>query len=288
MDMQNSWSDPSPVLAWWAVLCSIALVNVSVWLLVGRRIRAESAALDQAAGSDLHQLRRWQWALAGAYVLGCAWRSLLPVFDVQRLCLVDSPLSSIFVGRSVATVAELAFVAQWALLLGSIARAGGSEFARLVARTMVPLIVVAEVFSWSAVLTTNNIGHVIEESLWATCAVLFVFAALLVAGRTPQRQRPLLLALCVGAIVYALYMIMVDVPMYASRWLASEAAGHAYLGWRDGLADALYHRAPSWAWADWQSEIGWMTAYFSVGVWCSIALTRMPDFQCRRGSDTQA
>lgn len=280
MNISNAWPDPLPVLIWWALLCLIAVFNVIVWLAVGRRITAETGRLDRR----LHQLRQWQWLLAGAYVLGCAWRSLLPVFDVRRLCLLDSPLSSIFIGRSVATVAELAFVAQWALLLGTAAQAAGSRFALAVARVMVPLIVIAEICSWSAVLTTANIGHVIEESLWAACAILFVLAMLRMARRVPARLRPLLMFIGSAGSLYAFYMLAVDVPMYTSRWLASESAGQLYLGWSDGLADTLHHRIPSLAWADWKGETVWMTAYFSIGVWCSIALTRMPDFQPQRAS----
>jgi hypothetical protein len=51
--------------------------------------------------------------LCGAYVFGCAFRSFLPRADVQRICLFDTWLSSVIVGRSVATVAEVCFAAQW-------------------------------------------------------------------------------------------------------------------------------------------------------------------------------
>ena len=55
--------------------------------------------------------------LCAAYVFGCAFRSVLPRADVQRICLFDTWLSSVLVGRSVATVAEVCFVAQWAIIL---------------------------------------------------------------------------------------------------------------------------------------------------------------------------
>ena len=66
------------------------------------------------------------------------------------------------VGRSVATVAELCFVAQWALLLREVSQATGSAFGLSVAPD-VPLIVIAETCSWYSVLTTSNLGHVVEE-----------------------------------------------------------------------------------------------------------------------------
>ena len=98
----------------------------------------------------------------------------MPVFDVPRQVLFDSWLASVVVGRSVATVAELCFVAQWALLLRASSQATGSAFGLSAARVMVPLIVVAETFSWYSVLTTSNLGHVIEETLWGLCAALLV------------------------------------------------------------------------------------------------------------------
>ena len=55
--------------------------------------------------------------LSAVYVLGCGFRSVLPMVDVPRICLHDTWISRIVVGRSIATVAELAFVAQWALLM---------------------------------------------------------------------------------------------------------------------------------------------------------------------------
>ena len=58
---------------------------------------------------------RAQLLLSAFYVFGCAFRSALPVFDVPRITLFNTWLSSVAVGRSVATIAEVCFVAQWAL-----------------------------------------------------------------------------------------------------------------------------------------------------------------------------
>ena len=79
-------------------------------------------------------------ALAAGYVLGCGWRSFLPVFDVPRIVMVDSFWSSVIVGRSVATVAELCFAAQWALLLRAASRATGSTHGLRLSRLVLPLI----------------------------------------------------------------------------------------------------------------------------------------------------
>src|SRR5262245_1523527 len=67
--------------------------------------------------------------LSAAYVFGCAFRAILPRADVQRICLFDTGVSSVFVGRSVATIAEICFVTQWAIVLRHLAgtaEVGGS------------------------------------------------------------------------------------------------------------------------------------------------------------------
>src|SRR5262249_60193305 len=104
--------------------------------------------------------------LSAAYVFGCAFRSFLPRADVQRICLFDTWLSSVIVGRSVATVAEICFVMQWAIILPQLGTMTGAQTALTVAWVIVPLILIAGCFSWYAVLTRNYVGNAIEKSIW--------------------------------------------------------------------------------------------------------------------------
>jgi hypothetical protein len=182
----------------------------------------------------------------------------------------------VLVGRSVATAAELCFMAQWALLLNSAARAVGSGFAVAVSWLVVPLIAVAEVCSWSAVLTTCYLGNVAEESIWALTAALLVAGCLVVWWRSRAARGPFLAAALVLGGLYVAFMAAVDVPMYVSRWLADEASGRPYLSPGHGLHDAWARRVVTFSWAEWQSEVPWMTLYFSVCVWWSLALVRAP------------
>ena len=101
------------------------------------------------------------------YVFGCAFRSFLPRADVQRICLFDTWLSSVTVGRSVATVAEVCFAAQWAIFLHQLGTMTGADTTVTAAWLIVPLIVIAECFSWHAVLTRNYRHNAIENSIWA-------------------------------------------------------------------------------------------------------------------------
>ncbi|MEY8874969.1 MAG: hypothetical protein AB9M60_00555 [Leptothrix sp. (in: b-proteobacteria)] len=275
--MQFETSDA--VLAWWALLCAVSAVNVGAWLLAARAMRLRVRRGDAQV---LHAwpVRQLQLGLSAAYVLGCAYRSASPVFDVQRLCLFDHWLASVAVGRSVATLAELCFVLQWALLLRVASQGTGHPRAARIgawlSALMVALIGIAEVCSWYAVLSTSNLGHVAEESLWAVSATLFVLGLMAIWPRCERALRPLLTAGIVAGLAYVAYLAWVDVPMYWARWVSDEAAGRHYLGLAAGLADVSAHWVVSHRWADWRSEVVWMTLYFSVAVWLSIGLAHVP------------
>lgn len=263
----------TPTLTWWTVLCTVAAANVLFWAVSVQLLRPRLAAGADAFDRDF---RRLQLLLSAGYVAGCAWRSLMPVFDVPRLVLVDSWFSSVVVGRSVATVAELCFAAQWALMLRAAAQTADSPGVRFVSRLLVPLIVAAETCSWHAVLTTANLGHVIEETLWGVCATLVVLSLLWTSPRLHGRVRAFALACAAAGTAYAFYMFAVDVPMYWARWLADEAQGRAYFDVVQGLTDASTRWVVTHDWAHWRSEVIWMTTYFSVAVWISIGLAHTP------------
>ena len=103
----------SHAVAWWhALLCAIAVLNIALWCLSALAVTRGQAVFG-GKGDTAGQM---QLLLSAAYVFGCAFRSVLPVYDIQRIVLVDSRLSNVIVGRWVASVAELCFVAQWALI----------------------------------------------------------------------------------------------------------------------------------------------------------------------------
>ncbi len=255
--------------SWWTLLRLVSVFNVLAWLAALAWVWSRRRAGSEAA---MWPSWRWQLLLSAGYVAGCAWRSYLPVYDVPRLVLVDSWWSSVLVGRSVATVAELCFAAQWALVLRDAGRAAGSRFAAAAAPWVLPAIGIAEVCSWYSVLSTSNLGHVLEETLWGVTAVVLVVSVVQLLPRVERRFRPVL-ALWGGAgVVYVVYMFGVDVPMYWARWLADEAQGRDYLDLAQGLGDVSTRWVVSHRWDDWKGEVVWMSLYFSAAVWLSISL----------------
>ncbi len=266
-----------PIDFWWSLLCGLAVFNGLAWLISAVYLHRRRSYMP----GEAFAARRLQLLLSAVYVSGCAFRSAFPVFDIPRLCMVDSWLSSVIVGRSVATCAELCFAAQWAAMLREASQATGSPMGRFASRAVLPLIALAEVCSWYSVLTTSNIGHIAEESLWGLSAALLVATMLMIWPRCAAPRRPLLATWCVSAAAYASYMLLVDVPMYWRRWIADEASGRHYLTLSQGAHDAAARWLVSFRWEQWRSEVIWMSLYFSVAVWLSIALVHAPAFQAR-------
>jgi hypothetical protein len=261
----NSLAWANPVSWWWAMLTLVSGVNVTAWVLMYRQLH-DAGNSGRVPGMEIMLL------LSAAYVFGCAFRSLLPRADVQRICLFDTWLSSVAVGRSVATVAEVCFAAQWTMILLQLGTASGAETAVNAAWLIVPLIVIAECFSWYAVVTTNYLYNAVENSIWA---VAFFFAGVGLCRLWPEFDGPVRVVLAisvVGIVVYLAFLMTVDVPMYLKRWRADVAGGNRGLRPLEGLRDVSTRWVVTHELSEWKEEIVWMSLYFSAAVWASLAL----------------
>jgi hypothetical protein len=260
-----AWSNP--VSWWWALLTLVSGVNIAVWFVLYRELSLQpTGAAGSASGI---------WAmllLCAAYVFGCAFRSFLPRADVQRICLFDTWWSSVLVGRSVATVAEIGFVAQWAILLHQLGTMTGAETTVNAAWVIVPLILIAECLSWYAVLTRNYLGNAIENSLWA---VAFFIVGVGLCRLLPEFHgvvRVVLAVAIAGIAGFLAFLMTIDVPMYLNRWRTGDADGDKRLTPREGLRDVSTRWVVTHDLAEWKDEIAWMSLYFSLAVWSSLAL----------------
>ena len=260
------------VQAWWLFLIGASAVNVAAWLGAARVVRLRAPRMLPEA----HAARLRLLGLALVYVLGCGFRSVFPRADVQRIVIVDSWLSSVTLGRCVATVAELCFAIQWALWLRELGRDSRSRVTSVIAALLVPLIVFAEISSWFAVISSSFIGNAIEQSTWASCGVLITVALWPLRNHEDPRQRTFIRAAMGICIAFVTFMVNVDVPMYWGRWREQQAAGHELLSFAEGLHAATHVWVVTHAYVDWQDEMTWMALYFSLGVLISIAFSLAP------------
>jgi hypothetical protein len=278
-----AWSNP--VAIWWGFLVTVSGANIVLLLLLHRWFRAV----------DQHNVYRMELLLllCSAYVFGCAFRSVLPRADVQRICLFDTWLSSVVVGRSVATIAEVCFAGQWAIVLRQLATVSKADTARNISSAIVPLIVFAELSSWYAVLTTNYLGNAIENSIWAVTFLLIAAALLRLSIEFHGVVRLAIGTAIVGIAGYLTFLLVVDVPMYFDRWHADVAAGKRFLDVLAGVIDASARWTVTYDIDHWKDELAWMALYFSAAVWSSLALCsfsfvkgKLPQY-CRRADISQ-
>src|SRR5882762_4749917 len=260
-----AWSNP--VAWWWGLLTLVSGANIAVWFLLYRQLHEQpSGSLGSTSGVELMLL------LCAAYVFGCAFRSFLPRADVQRICLFDTWLSSVVVGRSVATVAEICFAAQWAMILHQLGTMTGADTTLNAAWVIVPLILIAECFSWHAVLTTNYSGNAIENSIWAVAFFVVGIGLCRLLPEFDGAVRVVLAIAIVGIAGYLAFLMTIDVPMYLSRWRADVADGSKLLRPLEGFRDVSTRWVVTHDLAEWKDEIAWMSLYFSAAVWASLAL----------------
>jgi hypothetical protein len=266
-----SFTDASPqVLTWWAFLCSVSIVNVLFWSEAFQLFRRERADLLP----EERRFRRRQLALSAVYVAVCAFRATLPRAYVRRIVLVDSWLSSIALGRTLATFAETAFAAQLALTLHRLAKQTGATRVSALSYWIVPLLFAANCLSWCGTLTTNFLFPAVEITLWAVTIALCLVALARLWPRVEGGWRVVLAVLFVGGAFDVLFRVTVDIPMYVHRFLADRAEGRIYLGIIAGFRDCATHWHVTRSIADWTHERLWMSLYFSVTVWFSVLLSR--------------
>ena len=135
-----------------------------------------------------------------------------------------------------------------------------------------PLILIAEGFSWHAVLTRNYLCHAIENSIWAVAFFIIGVGLCWLLSEFDGLVRVILVVAIVGIAGYLAFLATIDVPMYLKRWRADVASGSKLLSPLEGLRDVNVRWVVTHDMAEWREEIPWMSLYFSAAVWSSLAL----------------
>lgn len=266
-----SWENP--VAIWWVGISCAGAVNIAIWFWT-RYFGFRGHGIE-ALSKLWFENKNIIW-FSALYVFVCAFRSFLPRADVQRICLFDTWLSSVLIGRTVATIGELAFVAQWVIVLRFLATETSTGLAKKISHLILPLILSAELFSWYAVITTHYLGNAIEESLWALTYTLIGIAILTLFQKLKGSLKLAAGFSVIGCILYVLFMVTVDVPMYLSRLIAESKAQKPLLGLIDGFHDLNTRWIVTRSIHDWKTEIPWQTLYFTFAVLVSLALCYVP------------
>lgn len=285
-------------LLWWSILVRIAIFNICVWTWTCYTYHSSSSF---STSNTL--VARQQLYLSGIYVFVCAYRSIYPRIDLERYCMFDAGwITSVFMGRFFATIAEISYASQFALFLYHLSLSSTTHtnththnqihilIIQVIAYYMiVPLITIAQGCCWCGVVSLKHKWHAIEESIWAfvSALVCFCFGSLFLSLSLQQQQQQQVnennedenealsySIICVFGVIfsagYFAFMVLVDVPMYWQRSISTSNNNDDV--W-DGLYDAWSRRVITKDWNKvWKEEAPWLTGYFSFAVWSSIAM----------------
>lgn len=179
-------------------------------------------------------------------------------------------------GRSAATIAELCFSRQFALLLFAFGDKYNQPITSMVAHLVVPSIAIAQMLCWCGMLTLNFLGHAIEESIWSVISLAVAGCFMTYPMNNSYESNPEIYKFTViGAffsLCYFMFMITVDVPMYITKWKKSKEMNSKRMSFIEGGKDAWKRRVVTSDWEVWRPEVPWLTAYFSTAVWISLSL----------------
>ncbi|MBL90477.1 MAG: hypothetical protein CMH56_01505 [Myxococcales bacterium] len=251
-------------IRWWRGMVALGLFNMVLWVVVVSRLKHEGPYVP------------WHVLFSGVFTAVCAFRSMLPRIDLERYCLLDSMASSMVIGRTGATLAEISFACQIALILHEAGNLADLAWVQMLAYPVVFSLTLAQVFCWSSVISLNHLGHTIEESLWGITFVPVGIALASCGFNLDGLWQTVCFAGAVFCAGYVAFMAFVDVPMYYRRWREGLVKNEKRLGFKEGFADALNRRVVTQDWAIWKPEVAWLTGYFSMAVWVSISLMVLP------------
>ena len=267
MTVQQTEPSHKKTLLWWKILSAIAVFNICLWVTANYYLHSQVG--------ELSQYTSWHLSLSGVYVAACAFRSFWPRIDLERYVIVDHWISSVVLGRSAATLAEISFAIQMKLFIDELYTHTPGGFLQGYTWIIVFTLSLAQLFCWLGVISLNHLGHFIEESLWGLTFTLIMIA---LATAIPSLDGTWLTISWLGMIacfIYVLYMFCVDVPMYYQR-MKKGKQGPESTSLSEQFSDAWSRRVLTRSWSIWKPEAVWLTGYFAAAVWLSLSLAFLP------------
>mmetsp|Transcript_27268 Transcript_27268/g.86643 ORF Transcript_27268/g.86643 Transcript_27268/m.86643 type:complete len:316 (+) Transcript_27268:82-1029(+) len=283
---------------WWGSLVGLAAVNAALFA------RAAGRAEPEGPEAARRYQRRMKW-LAAPYAFQAVWRSVFPSEYPFRLAFFDTPLSSAMLARCMAAVGEVCFGAQLALATAWVtsdveqglkeeAAETGSDGAGPLTRLALQGVragaamqllfdVAGQVCACAGTITTNQLFFVWEAVLWSLFSAVGALNGCFLwhtcrslGGRRRGSGQPFVVGLGVAGTAMCAYMCSSYLPACYSRWELDIAQQRLHPTFLEGLADALLRRVPTREWSAWKHDAGWLSGYFSFGIWSSLWMMRAP------------
>ena len=212
--------------------------------------------------------------LSAIFVIVNSIRAIWIRHDGTRNVLYDNFMSNPLMGRIITTVSEISFVVLIILIMKQIITRGNHNKRLNIPLNIIFIIIfIAEIFCWSGCLSKNQLWHVLEESSWAISSIILtvVMVIIKINEKNTHIQNFLIIGIILS-IIYQIFMFTVDIPMYFKRTMIRKTKENSKnINLYERFIDMSKYQV-SKKYEDWVQEMPWMTGYFTVGSWISIAL----------------
>ena len=273
------------VLGWWTFLIIISIFNI----------------LFISIYAFTHKLNNKQlliFVFAFIFSIVCAIRSFYPTKYTEKTCFLKTKYYTPFVIRVLATVAELTYILLFVYIfiyiiknIKSIANIN-LDYLKKYVYLVIPIVILAEVFSWLGSITEYQLWNVSEEILWFLSSIILIVISLYILKNIKHIKTNkirsiyyLLSGIVPIATIFATFMIVVDIPMYIRRWIKGEKIKSKSLNqifnefkikhrknFDNKINDFRQCKKVDKSLNTWKNEIPWLTGYFTIGVWTTFVL----------------
>jgi hypothetical protein len=207
------------------------------------------------------------------YIYVCAYRSIWPRIEGPNICLNKNSMSLPILGRTSATIAEISFGLLFVLITNKLILGISKKNMFMLAwnNILFYLIVLAQVFCWIGIITTDPSYNALEESLWTVFGISKIILYIIIyyyIGFNNSYLRYTIPIIIVCVLVYTLFMITVDVPMYIQN---AKTHNGKYNSLGDGILKLCKCNFTKKL-DKWKEDIPWLSGYFTFAVWFSIGL----------------
>lgn len=258
-----------PTGYWWLLLVIVSGMNILVALGYLVYIRKEEKTFTTKKGIVCGLI----------YVLMCAWRSVFPVVNTDRRCFWDTDFATPIVSRSFATVGEMCFIFLFAIIYHRVWKdlvaplQGFFEtVVLLLIWAIVPAIAVAQALAWLGVATQNNLYNAVEVIVWtAVFAFLMGLSLMTLCCFSPDSGavKCLLIMTVLFSAGFVGFEVAIDIPRYFADLAANPSN---FSSFAEGVEEMKACQEVTRTLAAWESDIPWMTGYFTFGAWWCMIL----------------
>ena len=267
----NPKTDSDFIWNWWCIISLAGVLNIYlVYSLIMRHDKPNASSKSTAAYDNT---MKW---LAVPYVFMTIWRSFWPAMYNERATYWDNWMSSVFLGRLLATIGEICYAHQagYGLLRANEELKlisgrdnwfidNGIDF---LSKLSMFLCTIAQCFCITGMFTRDHWFGGIEESMWTVanasifpCAVFMFYEALEHQNRhiDLESTKRFLFMMIFVSLAFALYVGFEHVPILLGMSAKEHSEGVEFMKITDGFWHSITVWTATKTYESWKNDWLW-------------------------------